>query len=184
MVQIGTYNLIVRSILRHTKDSASSSITRWKSTALNRTPYLNVEHNLPPIFVRNGLSQKMDYYRGWAWQQSLLNRRLAFQRSQRLGSEYSDYIYDEDDECDQVLLFEHNPAYTLGRGANENNLIFLDSEPDGGASSRQKLSRKARGPESCRLSVDRLRTGCRHMSLREEVHSMGEFYEVLWHYAN
>ena len=68
----------------------------------------------------------------------------------------------EDDNAnnrDRILLFEHNPVYTLGRGADENHLAFLDSDPDGAdaaAEKRRKLSRKARGPGSARLAVDRL----------------------------
>jgi len=52
---------------------------------------------------------------------------------------------------DRILLFEHDPVYTLGRGADEENLTFLDREPDGGKHAREKLSRKARGKESARL---------------------------------
>ena len=66
---------------------------------------------------------------------------------------------DADANRDRILLFEHNPVYTLGRGADETHLAFLDSDPDGkdaAAEKRKKLSRKARGPDSARLAVDRL----------------------------
>ena len=65
---------------------------------------------------------------------------------------------DTDVNRDRILLFEDNPVYTLGRGADEKHLAFLDSDPDGKEAAnekRQKLSRKARGPESARLAVDR-----------------------------
>ena len=66
---------------------------------------------------------------------------------------------DDNANRDRILLFEHNPVYTLGRGADENHLAFLDCDPDGedaAAEKRRKLSRKARGPGSARLAVDRL----------------------------
>ena len=68
---------------------------------------------------------------------------------------------DTDVNRDRILLFEHNPVYTLGRGADEKHLAFLDSDPDGKEAAnekRRKLSRKARGPESARLAVDRSNT--------------------------
>ena len=56
-------------------------------------------------------------------------------------------------DTDIVLLFEHTPVYTLGRGADENHLTFLQKEEN--FAIRQKLSRKNRGVGSARLSVDR-----------------------------
>jgi len=112
----------------------------------------------------------MDYTRSWAWQQTLLNRRLDYQRARRQqmeqvgGDDCSTAVEESGDSNankDRVLLFEHNPVYTLGRGADENHLAFLDSDPDGqdaAAEKRRKLSRRARGPESARLAVDRFNT--------------------------
>jgi len=112
----------------------------------------------------------MDYSRSWAWQQTLLNRRLNYQRAQsrqqqeRVGDDCAAMIEDDDNDVnrDRILLFEHNPVYTLGRGADENHLAFLDSDPDGEDAAdvkRRKLSRRARGPESARLAVDRVNVG-------------------------
>jgi len=88
----------------------------------------------------------LDYTRSWAWQQILLNRRLAARQTSTTGEE------DEDDE-DCVLLLEHTPVYTLGRGASEAHLTFLNDEDD--QESRRKLSRTARGPGTARLAIDR-----------------------------
>ena len=113
----------------------------------------------PSVHVHSALASGcMDYTRSWAWQQTLLNRRLDYQRAQR---QQVDLLERKDDKAnrDRILLFEHNPVYTLGRGADENHLAFLDSDPDGedaAAEKRRKLSRKARGPGSARLAVDRL----------------------------
>ena len=80
----------------------------------------------------------MDYRKSWAWQHLLLSRRLAARRQGVV------------DDGDVVLLFEHKPVYTLGRGADENHLTFL--QPDD-VERRQALSRKNRG--GARLTVDR-----------------------------
>lgn len=113
----------------------------------------------PVVHVHSALASGcMDYTRSWAWQQTLLNRRLDYQRAQRQQVDLSGRD-DNDANRDRILLFEHNPVYTLGRGADENHLAFLDSDPDGedaAAEKRKKLSRKARGPNSARLAVDRL----------------------------
>jgi lipoate-protein ligase B len=58
----------------------------------------------------------------------------------------------EDSDSDCILLLEHAPVYTLGRGSDENYLTFLKDEAD---EIRNKLSWKARGPGSARLSIDR-----------------------------
>ena len=113
----------------------------------------------PVVHVHSALASGcMDYTRSWAWQQTLLNRRLDYQRAQRQQVDLSGRD-DDSANRDRILLFEHNPVYTLGRGADENHLAFLDSDPDGedaAAEKRRKLSRKARGPDSARLAVDRL----------------------------
>ena len=130
------------------------------SSSSNNNNDTNDDPTKPPVVhVHSALaSGRMDYTRSWAWQQTLLNRRLDYQRAQRQQVDLSERD-DADANRDRILLFEHNPVYTLGRGADENHLAFLDSDPDGkdaAAEKRKKLSRKARGPNSARLAVDRL----------------------------
>jgi len=172
MVRIANrvYNVSARSMRRY--DSIRASSKRSNSTAHDRDADqypIKVPHDTS-VYVRSGLSSgPIDYYRGWAWQQSLLDRRLSFQRLQRLSSESVEGVQTADDNRDQLLVLEHSPVYTLGRGADEENLIFLDNEADGGAASRRKLSRKARGPDSCRLSVDRIVSKSHSESISDEV---------------
>lgn len=99
----------------------------------------------------------MDYVRGWAYQQCYLDRRLRVQREHRhllpIASPSPEHgLFDRD----RIMLLEHNHVYTLGRGADEANLTFLDNIPDGD-DIKNRLSRKARGPESCRLDASLMR---------------------------
>ena len=176
MVGIRLCSITTRLIRRH--GSISLTTSRSKSTAFDDCSETYENHaprDKTSVCVRSSLSSgPIEYYRGWAWQQHLLDRRLAFHRYERLPSESAGYTYNENDNRDQLLLLEHSPVYTLGRGADEENLIFLDQETDGGAASRRKLSRKARGPESCRLSVDRIES--EGASLSGEVLRMSEWH--------
>lgn len=53
---------------------------------------------------------RVDYEVAWAWQRDLAARRL------------------DDEVGDVVLLVEHGPTYTLGKRADERNLLFDDDE--------------------------------------------------------
>ena len=107
--------------------------------------------------VHSSLAQGcIDYVRGWAWQNLLLHRRLLARRR----SDCTDVDVLAADDPDIIMLLEHNPVYTLGRGANENHLTCLldhgSTDMDQSeVTRRQRLSRSFRGPHSARLSVDR-----------------------------
>jgi len=164
--------------------ASTSTITNTTSIASNAS--LVAVHN----FVSHGI---LPYTEGWAWQQTLLLQRLAFQRNQQtqqqhkythMNSKEDDTLitqtnYKEKDESrnmnrlddthcskdqDCLLFFQHEPIYTLGRGANESNISFLNTaapnkhNSHGGEiindESRLRLSRKARGNGSARLGID------------------------------
>jgi lipoate-protein ligase B len=137
---------------------------RWniKYTAMKLRSY----HS---IHVHSGINggHKMDYVRGWAYQQIFLERRLKVKRqaqaivsseSSALGSGNKAlqdgtteiFCNDNDDDKDRILLFEHHHVYTLGRGANEDNLTFLDTM-ENSSELRRRLSRTSKGRDSCRL---------------------------------
>jgi len=98
------------------------------------------------VTQRSALSSGcIDYVRGWAWQYLILNRRLMERRRQADETR----IVQKDD--DTVLIFEHRPVYTLGRGADENNLSFLK---EGSQQTRELLARGNRGSRSARLALN------------------------------
>mmetsp|Transcript_22849 Transcript_22849/g.55085 ORF Transcript_22849/g.55085 Transcript_22849/m.55085 type:complete len:395 (+) Transcript_22849:193-1377(+) len=142
--------------------------------------------------VKSALSAgPLPYERGWAWQHVLLNRQLGhMRRMQRLveqqqnddgtssnnRSDESVTLIDSDANCndtDWLLLFEHKPVYTLGRGASEDHLTFLDNEPDKekAQEQRRRLGRKYRGEDASRLTIDRQseRKMSQTMTVEEEV---------------
>ena len=133
------------------------------------------------VRIHNLLHQGcLPYPKTWAYQLYLLNHRLEQRRrrqqqhDQQLQEEThhqqqqssSDNFHDQD--C--VLLLEHSHVYTLGRGADETHLTFLQQQDDDDSFSSsddkssystsisaalQKLSRKARGEGTARLTLDR-----------------------------
>lgn len=129
-----------------------------------------------PTLVHSALSGGcMEYARGWAWQSYLLNQRLAKRRNAHQDQEFSQ----ETNDCDTVLLFEHAPVYTLGRGADENHLVFLQQE-NSECEAKSKLARRNRGPGSARLSMDRSVLNEQHLQnchvndAREAIHALSQ----------
>ena len=117
----------------------------------------------------------LSYKQTWAWQQVLLQQRIVETAAATASAESkpSPRRQEEEEEnsfCDEkrihndcILIVEHEPVYTLGRGADENHLAFLEKEgdDDNGKDNgsvekiRRQLSRKSRGPGSARLCLDR-----------------------------
>ena len=129
-----------------------SSKTRVKSS-LTRKQDANNTQNSPSL---------MSYERSWAWQTWLLEQRLHSKRLQRessssdtgsAGTIQSLPLSDQN----TILLLELDHVYTLGRGADENNLTFLSSssqhEPNGVAELRHRLARTNRNADSARVHI-------------------------------
>lgn len=139
-----------RRFLRHARHQTRR---RSQSTATEEPSALSASKGTPVALVHSSLPHGcIEYAQGWAWQQYLLSRRLAYRRLPAKDQVQTKQQSNEIDS-DTVLIFEHEPVYTLGRGANENHLIFLQKGEY--SEIREKLSRKNRGPDSARLSVDR-----------------------------
>jgi lipoyl(octanoyl) transferase len=123
------------------------------------------------VRIHNLLHQGcLPYPKTWAYQLYLLNHRLEQRRRQQQEEEKQQQssnatFHDHDQDC--VLLLEHSHVYTLGRGADETHLTFLQQQDDDDSSddkssystsitvALQKLSRKARGEGTARLTLDR-----------------------------
>lgn len=94
--------------------------------------------------VHSGLAAGLlNYSRGHAWQNGFLNQRLETLRAEKNNSEMNT----SEGNLDRLLLFQHEHVYTLGRGADENNLVFLED----GCEEKRRLRRTARGEGSARL---------------------------------
>jgi len=130
------------------------TLTTTTPTPTTTPPAADQPHQLPSCHVRSALSSgPVPYEVGWAHQHVLLHHRLHCLRgpSPKRGSSHND------DDRDHLLLFEHQPVYTLGRGASEEHLSFLSRQPDGGADARRRLHRRYRGPDASRLDMDSLK---------------------------
>jgi len=112
------------------------TLTTTTPTPTTTPPAADQPHQLPSCHVRSALSSgPVPYEVGWAHQHVLLHHRLHCLRgpSPKRGSSHND------DDRDHLLLFEHQPVYTLGRGASEEHLSFLSRQPAGGAYTSQRL---------------------------------------------
>jgi lipoyl(octanoyl) transferase len=103
-------------------------------------------------FAANVSREKMNYIRGWAWQTVLLQQRLREKRhteSQRLPH--------------VILVLEHEPIYTLGRGATVDHVtcLALSQSNDvncqtvtAAEAARLRLDRSYRQADAARLSIE------------------------------
>ena len=117
-------------------------------------------HHHHDSIIRKSNASLIPYHRSWAWQNWLLHQRLRSRRRQvetlqppepqQEPQQHNHY------DRDMILLLEHDHVYTLGRGADENHLTFLqdDDHNEDNNIFRQRLSRTSRGPGSARLSID------------------------------
>jgi lipoate-protein ligase B len=112
-----------------------------------------------PVHIHSALKGGcIPYTRGWAWQQLILNRRLEFLRSCRhedSETKNDPPTHDFHPDMDQLLLFQHDPVYTLGSGSDEKHLTFLKGDEKSNII-KSRLSKANRGLDSARLLVDRL----------------------------
>ncbi|CAN0546876.1 unnamed protein product, partial [Ectocarpus sp. 12 AP-2014] len=69
--------------------------------------------------VYNITGGAVPYDRAWLWQQRLLHERMAWQREESPSQ----------DSHDVLLMLEHPPVYTLGRGSSLDHLRFDPTNP-------------------------------------------------------
>lgn len=147
-----TTYLEARRVIKNNLLPSCHNITH-RSNSTHSTNNNNKNHS---ACVRSALSAgPVPYEKGWAWQHVLLNRRLNYMRMQQQQKLETASDGNIEHDKDWILMFEHQPVYTLGRGATEEYLTFLNNEPDGGLEKRKRLGRKYRGEDASRLNIDR-----------------------------
>jgi len=155
----------------HSKARDFPSYISVRFISSKKEPVSIVKEECESVLAHGLLSTKdpvIPYRLGHAWQHGFLNNRLKQLRHQPndilqyLSVAPTDSIaLPQNVHHDRILLFEHAPVYTLGRGADEGNLVFLNNSADKDAADfeRRRLSRTARGVSSARLSSKCLITG-------------------------
>ena len=138
--------------------------------------------NRAQVTIRRALSKPAPYIKGWAWQQVLLERQLHHIRhanSRSNGGDHEHHHHQQqhdvihDDDRDYLLLFQNEPVYTLGRGASERHLTFLEDHGHD-HDDVKRLCKTYRGEDSPRLL---LKTKIRQSSNRSDDHQVNELLD-------
>mmetsp|Transcript_36509 Transcript_36509/g.44022 ORF Transcript_36509/g.44022 Transcript_36509/m.44022 type:complete len:250 (-) Transcript_36509:614-1363(-) len=158
-------NILKRHPAKRNIESLSLRISNYwysSSAALIGDDWLEDQCNdIPSVHVHmHGLSAMhtdghkfIPYPTGHAWQHKCLNEQLKHERELRKGC--SSNVTRHNPLNDKIFIIQHDHVYTLGRGADENHLTFLNKfcEKDNEVRQdmRNRLSRQARGKDSARL---------------------------------
>ena len=114
-------------------ESSSSSLLSTETEPHRHPMVVTVQSSFdwsPSSLSSSSVSKPMCYTRGWAWQTVLLQERLRHkqlhqqQQVDDRRTEPSDH-HQHEHGGDSILFMEHEPVYTLGRGADESHIQDL-----------------------------------------------------------
>eukprot|EP00611_Tribonema_gayanum_P006028 TRINITY_DN1528_c0_g1_i4.p1 TRINITY_DN1528_c0_g1~~TRINITY_DN1528_c0_g1_i4.p1 ORF type:complete len:256 (-),score=50.55 TRINITY_DN1528_c0_g1_i4:1378-2115(-) len=115
-------HLLLTSASRSCSSAASASATRVggaEPVVADDAAHVQVRKRRCRVYSVE--DRQVPYAEAWAWQQSLLRQRMAWQRQP--GGDSPHY------GCDALILLEHPSVYTLGRGSTTDNLKFDPAAP-------------------------------------------------------
>mmetsp|Transcript_64038 Transcript_64038/g.73662 ORF Transcript_64038/g.73662 Transcript_64038/m.73662 type:complete len:372 (+) Transcript_64038:40-1155(+) len=144
----------------HKKQRDVSSFVRTSFSSVggeSEVPYSITVGSPSTLKIHDLLHQGcLPYPKTWAYQVYLLHHRLEQRRRQLDQTQQKPPLCSPVCGQDCLLVLEHSSVYTLGRGADETHLTFLQHvTTESEASALQNLSRKSRGPGTARLTLDR-----------------------------
>ncbi len=149
---------------KYAKSRLFCACTSTNNNSNNNAPQVQtITSNNSPILHKGYINSKFSYFRGWAYQQVFLNRRINYKRSNinKLDEIDRNNIVnsprsENDHDRDRILFFEHQHVYTLGRGADENHVAFLDEQGKHLLSRKYSSSKNSDG--TSRLYVDKFKS--------------------------